>query len=229
MTDVLKNNPLTGHITYLLQFLAGRIRRSGSNNRISYSGTSIFWNTRIKVRGNNNKIIVGMGASLKNLKITIVGNNCNVVIGEKVKFYEKGELLLEGDEAFIKIGEKTTFGDAKLFAGESATGITIGNDCMFSREISVHTSDFHSIIDLNDSERVNPPRNIIIGDHVWVGEGAFIAKGSVIGSGSVVGYLSYVNGKRFGENVVIAGVPAKALKDNIGWDRRKLPYKKNEQ
>ena len=181
------------------------------------------------MRGKNNKLNVGMSASIKNLKITIVGNKCNVVIGEKVKFYEKGELLLEGDETFVKIGEKTTFGAAKLFAGESATGITIGNDCMFSREISVHTSDFHSIIDLNASERVNPPRNIIIGDHVWVGEGAFIAKGSVIGSGSVVGYLSYVNGKRFGENVVIAGVPAKALKDNIGWDRRKLPYKKNEQ
>ena len=224
----VKNSSITGHASYMLQWLFFRISIKGRGNRFSYAGNTIFWNTRIRVRGNNNVISIGPEVSLKNVKVTIEANNCTIKIGSKVKFYEKGELLLQGDRAYIKVGEKTTFGDAKLFAGESDTGIDIGTDCMFSREISVHTSDFHSIIDMTCNERMNPPRSIGIGDHVWIGEGAFIAKGSRIGSGSVVGYLSYVNGKTFGENMVIAGVPAKALKENVSWSREKLPCKKND-
>lgn len=226
--NIILRSGITGPLTYVLQMVRGRISKSGTNNKIFYAGTSIFWNTKIKLKGKNNTVRIGREASLKNLKITVVGNDCTVTIGDKVKFYERGQILLEGERAFIKVGDKTTFGDAKLFAGESDTGISIGTDCMFSREISVHTSDFHSIINKGDNERINPPRSITIGDHVWIGEGAFIAKGSRIGSGSVVGYLSYVNGKTFGENMVIAGIPAKARKDNVSWSRDKLPYKKTE-
>lgn len=38
-----------------------------------------------------------------------------------------------------------------------------------SLEVEENANDFHSIIDLDTQKRVNHPKNIEIGDHLWVG------------------------------------------------------------
>ena len=65
-------------------------------------------------------------------------------------------------------------------------------------------------------ERINYPDNIIIDDHVWVGQRATILKGVSIGSNSMIGTMSLVT-KSFGCNSMIAGVPAKMIKNGINW------------
>ena len=101
--------------------------------------------------------------------------------------------------------------------------IFIGKDCLFSWGIKMRTSDGHSVIDLNLDKAVNLPADIYIGDHVWMGEDVKILKGIYIPNNCVLGGFSVIT-KSFSKkdsNSVIAGFPAKVVKSNITWDRKK--------
>ena len=52
---------------------------------------------------------------------------------------------------------------------------------------------------------------------MWLGRGVFILKGSEIGEDCVVGAASVVNRKIRLSNVIIAGVPAKVVKESVDW------------
>lgn len=58
-----------------------------------------------------------------------------------------------------------------------------------------------------------PSKEIIIGDDVWLGANAVILKGSKIGSGSIVAAGSVVTGGEFPERSLIAGNPARLVKE----------------
>lgn len=221
---IVQDSALVGTLSFLLQKLMFRISVKGQGNILEYKGNTIFWDTFIRVKGNNNRLIFGSRASLKHVKINILANNCTVTVGDGVKFYEEGNILIEGDNGAINVGELTTIGSADLFIGEANTSIKIGTDCMFSREITVHTTDFHSIVREEDNKRINIPKSIVIGDHVWIGLRTHIGKGTVIGANSVVASHSNVTGKEFGSNLIIGGIPAKEIKSGINWSREKLPY-----
>lgn len=68
----------------------------------------------------------------------------------------------------------------------------IGKDCMLGRKISICTTDFHSIIDVATSKRINPAKDVTIGNHVWIGADVAINKGVTIADNSIVGSNSVV-------------------------------------
>jgi acetyltransferase-like isoleucine patch superfamily enzyme len=105
---------------------------------------------------------------------------------------------------------------------DEAASIDIGKDCMLSTEIIIRTGDKHSILDMHTGERINPARDVCIGDRVWIGRCVQILKGTVLHPETVVGACSVVS-KAFAEgNCVVAGVPAKIVKRGIRWDRERL-------
>jgi DNA-binding HxlR family transcriptional regulator len=72
------------------------------------------------------------------------------------------------------------------------------------------------LVDAATGRRLNPARDVVIGDRVWVGYRAFVGKGSEIGSGSVVGAQSVVTGK-VAPQTLVAGQPARLLREGIEW------------
>lgn len=70
------------------------------------------------------------------------------------------------------------------------------------------------------NRNLNPyiPVETRIGDNCLIGIGSIILPGVTIGNNSVVGSGSVVT-KSFPENVVIAGNPAKIIKENFKWDK----------
>ena len=224
--QLIKNN-------YLLQFLVCKMSKLlnsiinynsfGNNAQLNINNFVIFKNVKFKIIGNSNSIIFEKGVVLRNIMIEIKGNNNLIKLGESVKFYENGKILIEGDNCKVEINNFTTIGSASLFCEESNTIISIGNDCMFSRDITIQTGDFHSIINNFTNKRINKSESIFIGNHVWIGNNATILKGSQISDNSIVGINALVNKKFIEKNSIIAGIPAKVLKNNINWDRKKLP------
>lgn len=170
---------------------------TGSNNEIIIEMPSKFVSTNIVVNGDNNKFL---------LKATKHRTIRHAVFG-----MENGGQITVG-------GGLSVYRDLNVVAKEGKK-IEIGDECMFAREIMIRNNDGHTIIDRETKEIINAPEDIIIGNNVWLGARCMILKGTEIGDGSIVGAMSLVNKKFKEKNIIIAGNPARKVRENIQWDR----------
>jgi FkbH-like protein len=187
----------------------------GRGNSIEIDSTSNI-KTPIRLRGDNNQVFVGRNVQLHGTAFEIVGNNCSIVLHDDISW--RGIIRCRRNDSHIRIGRKTTAMHAVLTLHEAGR-ISIGEDCMFSGDVRLDVSDMHSIMDRTTGERINQPRDITIGDHVWLGHGVMVLKGCQIGSGTMVGAKSLAGGI-IPENVVAAGVPARVIRENVEWSRK---------
>jgi len=65
-------------------------------------------------------------------------------------------------------------------------------------------------------------RDISIGERCYIGSAVRFAPGSLIGNNTLVGLGSVVTKKFNNEHVVIAGQPAKVLRENYDWNTKNL-------
>lgn len=173
-----------------------------------------------EIEGKNNYMVVGRQSLLNRIILIIHGSNNKITIGENCKIGRNCKLYLFGNNLELTIGDGTTFNhDDELLVQEDNTKIIIGNDCMFSHHINVRTSDAHSIFSLS-GERINLAKNVIIGNHVWVTPHCVIQKGVTIKESAIIATGSIVT-KDVPAHSVVAGMPAKVVRENIEW-RRKL-------
>ena len=172
------------------------------------------------IHGRYNIICVGDKSKLSGCKFVFKGNNNVIRIGNNCQL-SKTTFWISGNGNCIEIGNKTTVGNNCQFATLEGTNIKIGEDCMFSHDIYVRTSDSHSILD-KDNNRINQSQSISIGNHVWVGLQALILKGSEISDNSVVAARAIVSKKFNEEGCLLVGAPAKIIKEEINWSREKL-------
>jgi acetyltransferase-like isoleucine patch superfamily enzyme len=94
--------------------------------------------------------------------------------------------------------------------------VQIGNNVLIASKVLImdhsHGSvDAMSIKTLPFDRPLVSKGSIIIGDNVWIGEGCVILAGVVIGANSIIGSNTVVT-KSFAANCVIAGNPAKVIK-----------------
>lgn len=170
-----------------------KIKLSGKENRLIVRGNGKFRRCTISVKGEKNLIEIEDGANISFSQLEIVGNNC-----------------------LIRIGKGTDIGGAYLSAKGEETLLTIGEHCMFSRNINVMTYDGHSIFDKNTKHILNSPKKITIGDRVWIAANATILKGVTIYDGAIVALGSIVT-KDVLPHTIVAGCPARQIKENIEW------------
>ena len=116
-------------------------------------------------------------------------------------------LLVDIPNAQLSIGENTRINGAYIHAQKS---ISIGKNCLIAAGVNILDSDGHQLYSPNRVKSRDIPKEIIIGNNVWIGVNAVILKGSVIGDNSVVSAGSVVKGS-FGANSLIIGNPAKAV------------------
>lgn len=199
-----------------------QILNDGDSNIIEIAENVPFTTSRIHIKGNRNRILIGKANSITNLFLNIKGDSKTIIIGNSTKNINNLKYTsIRGNHQSLTIGENFSCGGIEIQMNDGHENCTIGNDCLFSWGIKMRTSDGHSIIDLNTSKPINYPKDITIGNHVWIGEDAKFLKGSSIPSNCVVGAYSVVTKKFEEEYCVIAGFPAKILKTNTNWDRRR--------
>lgn len=174
--------------------------------------------TTIKVSGQGNQLLIAKGAAITNCEIRLSGKNNKIHIGENVRF-RSGKIYLKNTEnQTISIGADTTVEGAYLLVDEAAS-IQIGQDCMLSTDIIIRVGDKHSILDNQTKLRINPAKDVVLEDRVWLGRAVQVLKGSHLQPETVVGACSVVTSKFSEGHCVVAGMPARIVKRNTYWHR----------
>lgn len=185
------------------------------NNQLVYPKDIAKDSLDIKIDGTNNKLVIRGNIHLfGKLHIHFSGNNNTIDIGEKciikrnlyLCFFPAGPQF-RGDNCSISIGEGTNFnGDNICFeCSEANTYISIGNNCLFAKNVKLTVSDGHPIFDFDTDNRCNIAQSITIGSHVWLCEDALVLKGANIGDGSIVGCRGVVTRGKYPNNCVLGG------------------------
>ena len=178
----------------------------------------------IEIYGNNNIIDFGESANyLTNCHIYVNGNNNRIILGERNVFLD-GELWIEDDNGLVLFGHKNRIEGRTHIAVIEGASIQFGNECLFSTDVVFRTGDSHSILDSESGVRINPSKSIRVCDKVWFGNKTIVLKGVEIQSECIVGSGAVVT-KSIPSNSIVAGNPAKIIKNNVKWDIQRLPSK----
>jgi len=185
------------------------------------------------------RVRIGIGQILRvnvgrKSRVNLIGNlqidswgGCN--IASSIYCSENSNLIILGDFEIgpnvhinLSHGAILTLGGKKYSSASGITcnarimvekKLTIGHDCIIAWDVFISDSNFHDITDIT---RSNP---VSIGDHVWISHGVSVLKGSVIPSGCIVGAKSLVSGIFNTEKSLLAGVPAKVIRNGVEWSR----------
>ncbi|HGS4674555.1 TPA: acyltransferase [Vibrio cholerae] len=130
-----------------------------------------------------------------------------------------GGIIHLGSKVKIGTGCKLTvsghliIGDGCNFTGECSIicqkRIQLGTNCLISWQTLIMDCDMHQIKD-HLIGHINPDKEIIIGNDIWICSRVTILKGVNLNSNSVVSSGSHVTSS-FEENVIIGGNPAKKI------------------
>ena len=200
--------------------LKNRFRIRSHGNRIQ-APRAMLKNTRIHMKGTNNTLIIGDFTKLQDVTIQVSGNGNRINLGSWSTF-SGTRIYLEQSDNEISVGDHAHFYGQVELAAMEGTSIRIGKDCLCSSNIQMRTGDSHSVLDLTGT-RINPSRDIRLGDHVWVGRDVSLLKGAEIGDHCILGMGALVTGKFPEPNCSIAGNPAKILKTGIDWSIHHIP------
>ena len=120
-----------------------------------------------------------------------------------------------GPEGTLEIRNGTYFSPhVRIVCSES---ITVGAGSAIGWGVEILDADFHQIstLPLLDHSAVRAP--VEIGDHVWIGSNARILKGVRIANGCIVAAGSVVTKPFTTPGCLIAGVPARIIREGVIW------------
>lgn len=214
----LKKNRTLRTIALRLRYWREQGDFNSGSNKITNRGSKVH--SRLQIKGSENEVKVCEGAVLYDSLIKVNGVGNNVILHEGA-YLRGAELYIEGSNCTIEIGAQTYIGHHSHFAcTEDGRILKVGNNCMISSYVQVRTGDSHSIL-VMEGNRINPAADVTIGDHCWLGEGCHIMKGVTLECDTIVSTGAIVT-KSAGPNVLVGGVPAKVLKDNVNWDEKRI-------
>ena len=186
----------------------------------------VTYKSRINIKG---KIIIDV-KSVKPAMIRFGFHRvpiCDYKSSSQIIISHHGTLIFKGT-AHIGQGTKIYVNnDGRLILGDNFAissntqlncfkEIVFGRDIQFAWDCLVMDSDTHNIFD-KDDKIVNSDQTIVFGDKIWIGCRCTILKGSKIPSNTVIGAESLITKQLFKENTIIAGNPAKSIKEIGGW------------
>ncbi len=134
---------------------------------------------------------------------TVVGT---VLLKDRVSVWPQA--VVRGDTETITIGAGSNVQDGAVLHADPGVPLTIGEDVTIGHQVMLH--------------------GCTIGDGALIGIQAVVLNNAVIGRGCLVGAGSLVTeGKVFGDNMMIVGAPARAIRELTEQDVARVRHAAN--
>ncbi len=194
-----------------------------------------------------NALYVAPGASLPDKVITDLTTyyfrNALLVIGSPMEHLSS--MLLGGDNATVFLDEKVILTAGEIYCGPDSTivlhgpvvatrtpmidarnggSIVAAGDQLWAAGVYLATDDMHRLQDFETGVRINPfGARIVLGHHVWLCREAVVSGHVQIGDDVCVAMRSVVRGQKVPDRVVVAGTPARVVREGTTWSFDDLP------
>jgi hypothetical protein len=165
----------------------------------------------IHVTGPDNIVVVDSDTSFRG-RLALGTRNLCILMGNQHAL--NLQVTMYDDATFAWGRASRTYG-CRIWVGDGSR-VIVGDDCMFSDDVSIRSTDHHSIVGLDSFEQINRPEDVLIGSHVWLAANVTVTSGVTIGSAAIVGAGSVVT-KPIPSAELWAGVPARVLRKNVSW------------
>lgn len=178
-------------------------------------GTPKLINSTFEFKGKNNIVYCEDNVELLSSHISFSGDNSLIYFSSTQNSqYPLNLIISNGSTVFF--GKDCAMIHPLNINVQENQNVIIGDDCSFGSGVNIRTSDAHPIYDSKNKQRVNFPKSVFIGDHVWLGHLAYISKGVRVGSGSIIENDAFVQSNAtIPSNSLNIGNPSKIVKNNV--------------
>lgn len=196
--------------SYQKKRIVARIKKSLGNRLIINKNTAVTLDKTAKIDVINECLTINKKWDENDPfpSLFTMGANSTLTVYGNFSIYSGSRISINKD-ASLSLGSGYMNSGANLACFKK---IKIGHNVVISENVTIRDSDNHYIWPMKD-EATQP---IEIGNNVWIGINATILKGVTIGDGAVVAANSLVN-KDIPPKCLVAGMPAKVIKQNIEW------------
>ncbi len=190
----------------------------------------VFFYGKVKLQDVSGEIIINapikramIGFGQPYEKTTVHNGTAEIVLSGKIVFnghvqFGKDYFIYVGKDAYAEFGHMASMAtNAKIICTKK---VVFGNYARIGSESQVIDTNFHPMLDTVTGEKFKMNAPICLGNYNYIGNRVSIMKGTVtpdyftIASNS----LCSKNYLYLGKNVMVGGMPAKLLRENISRD-----------
>ena len=208
--------------TVQINFKAFAFKEASVLPIIIYRGFKIMqFNGKIILNTKAKFGLIGFGQSYEIFKLK---RNCGeavinglLEVNGKVQFGLDTKLYVK-DEAILKLGHINSFASrTEIICFKS---ISIGSWVQFGNDCLITDTNFHELKDLSTKTKLPMNKDIVIGSYNFIGARSTIKGNAKTPDNCLIGTNSLLNKdySSFGENIILGGIPAKLVKENIVRD-----------
>ncbi len=158
-----------------------------------------------------------VGGSMEHLSSLLVGGDRATVFLDERVILTAGELYC-GPESSIVLHGPLVATRTPVVDARNGGRVVAAGDQLWAAGVYIATDDMHRLEDAETGERINPfGATIRFGRHVWLCREAVVSGHVEIGDDVCVGLRAVVRGQKIPANVVVAGSPARVVREGTTW------------